>query len=66
MKTAVYSLEGGAFLSPGTLVVFSLHIGGCPVLHSEGHCLFNDVGTVVPLREEAEEDDHKSYYYIAL
>lgn len=42
-------------MTPGTLVVLSFYIRGCPILHGEGNCLFSDVGTVVSSREEVKD-----------
>lgn len=39
--------ESWAFLTPGTLVVLSFHVRCCPILHSEGHRLFNNIGAVI-------------------
>lgn len=56
MRAVVYSQESWTFLTPGTLVVLSFYIWGCTILHGERHCLFNDIGTVVPFREKIKDD----------
>lgn len=59
MRAVVYLLESWTFLTPGTLVVLCFYIWSCPILHREGHCLFNHIGTVVSFKEEINETELK-------
>lgn len=44
-------LESWTFLTPGAFIIFCFYIWCCPLLHSEGHCLFYNIGTMVPSRD---------------
>lgn len=48
-------LERWTFLTPGALIILCFYIWSCPLLHSEGHCLFYNIGTVVPSRDRDKQ-----------
>lgn len=48
-------LESWTFLTPGALIILCFYIWSCPLLHSEGHGLFYNIGTVVPSRDRDKQ-----------